>query len=279
MLKKFNHDLNQREVLLFYFVNKEHPGILQSAAWDRYLNFSMEKEMYDRVQAMFPHMKTQNQFNMLAKNYGNFEVDASLTPAEREEQRRKHMEFQRENLYKFEENAAKLDASFRKSGRREREDFLELNPVEEVILETTVGALVNMEEQLAERQYYIDNHFTHREWLKVYGGAVEQGMDVQALLTNNRDSTEGAYAPKWDALGEYANWLADVELGLSAQVSGLAEDCSKFLVQHDAANITQQTLYQGVIAERNARMQTLKDAHSVDRYSRISAAIDDFNAL
>ena len=62
-------------------------------------------------------------------------------------------------------------------------------------------------------------------------------------------------------------------------MTNMAQDCSAFLVQNDAANITQQTLYAGVIAERNARVQANKDVNSVQRYKKISVAIDDFNNL
>ena len=46
-------------------------------------------------------------------------------------------------------------------------------------------------------------------------------------------------------------------------MNNLATDCSAFLIQNDAANITQQTLYAGVIAERNSRVNALKDVNTV----------------
>lgn len=82
MLTKFGFAENQPEVLLFYYYNKEHPGEMHSGAWDRFNNFSIDKEMYDRVQSIFPQMIASNQRKVLLKNYGSLEVDASLPIAE-----------------------------------------------------------------------------------------------------------------------------------------------------------------------------------------------------
>jgi len=66
------------------------------------------------------------------------------------------------------------------------------------------------------------------------------GLDMEALVHKEKDqSVLNAYEPKWDALGGYAKWLAEVEEGLETTVTNLSEDCSKFLIQNDAANITQ----------------------------------------
>jgi hypothetical protein len=54
LLKKFEFDENQKEVLTFYFYNKEHPNEMKSGAWHRFMNFSLDSEMYDRVQMLFP---------------------------------------------------------------------------------------------------------------------------------------------------------------------------------------------------------------------------------
>jgi hypothetical protein len=63
---------------------------------------------------------------------------------------------------------------------------------------------------------------------------------MEALLHKEKDeSVSKAYEPKWDALSGYAKWLAEVEEGLETTVRNLDVDCSKFLIQNDAANITQ----------------------------------------
>ena len=60
LLQKFGINENQTEVLTYYFYNKEHPNEMKSGAWRRFMTFSVEREMYDRVQSLFPMMTAQS---------------------------------------------------------------------------------------------------------------------------------------------------------------------------------------------------------------------------
>ena len=69
---------------------------------------------------------------------------------------------------------------------------------------------------LTAKKYEIENHFTHREWLKVYAGAVQDyNLDMEGLIQGKKDPERSSlYEGKWNVLSEYAQWLAEVEEGI-----------------------------------------------------------------
>jgi hypothetical protein len=123
LLNTFSYNENNHSVLVYYMFVKDHPFILNSASWDYYWNFSLDKELYGRVEAIFPYMRPSHQKKFLMKNYGNVEVDPSLPMEEQMAIRTKALEEHRENIRTFEDNEKEIHKSFRKSSKRETEDY------------------------------------------------------------------------------------------------------------------------------------------------------------
>lgn len=122
----------------------------------------------------------------------------------------------------------------------------------------------------------MENHFGHHDWLAIYS---------DAILDHNLDTT--MFSEKGDAKdiemlrkkAEYARWIAKVSHGLKAGQTKFGDDAARFLVNNDAQNLSQQTLYTGVIHERQNMERIEKDMRVVDRHGKISAALSDFNSL
>ena len=143
-----------------------------------------------------------------------------------------------------------------------------------VDMATVAEAMSAAFERIEKRRYEIDNHFTNTEWLKVYADSIlDYDLDLPHLLKSNDSQLQ------FSKVGEFARWLQKMDVSLQSNVSEIGTQVTQFMAQNDSASLNQQTIYLGVIEERNRLVSELKDVQQVKRHEIIGSAISDFNEV
>jgi hypothetical protein len=56
LLAELNYEKNKGDILFFYFLNKTFPYIKKNPTLKKFMNYSLEKDVYDTAIKNFPYM-------------------------------------------------------------------------------------------------------------------------------------------------------------------------------------------------------------------------------